>query len=159
MTPRLYVGRIPGQTPRSAADASVGPWEASNEPAGWVQADPRGPGRLPVRSSAYTSRKTGSFKRLFALAVIALFVDIAPAADAVRSLTILHTNDLHARLTPSDRGAGGFAQLAAAIRHERENCGSCLLLNAGDLVQGSPVSTVFHGIPVYRISNLFGFDA
>jgi 5'-nucleotidase / UDP-sugar diphosphatase len=93
------------------------------------------------------------------LTLLALFLRIAPAADAVRSLTILHTNDLHARLTPSDRGQGGFAQLAAAIRHERENCHSCLLLNAGDLVQGSPVSTIFRGVPVYQIANLFGFDA
>jgi 2',3'-cyclic-nucleotide 2'-phosphodiesterase (5'-nucleotidase family) len=98
-------------------------------------------------------------RRIVAFAALALFVRIAPAGDTIRSLTILHTNDLHARLTPSDRGRGGFAQLAGAIRHQRENCDSCLLLNAGDLVQGSPVSTIFHGAPVYQIANLFGFDA
>src|SRR5262249_12828369 len=31
--------------------------------------------------------------------------------------------------------------------------------NAGDLVQGSPVSTIFHGLPVIEIANLMGFDA
>lgn len=51
------------------------------------------------------------------------------------------------------------ACLAAAIRRERAGCGDCLLLNAGDLVQGTPVSTIFHGLPVYEIANLFGFDA
>ena len=76
-----------------------------------------------------------------------------PAQDSVRSLTILHTNDLHARLLPDDQGRGGFAALAAAIRREREGCDSCLLLNAGDLVQGTPVSTLFHGLPVYEIAN------
>jgi 5'-nucleotidase/UDP-sugar diphosphatase len=77
----------------------------------------------------------------------------------VRSLTILHTNDLHARLTPLENGRGGFAALAAVIRQEREHCTDCLLLNAGDLAQGSPVSTIFQGQPVFDIANLFGFDA
>src|SRR5437763_10904881 len=95
--------------------------------------------------------------RSLALLALALFVRIAPAEE--RAVTILHTNDLHAHLTPSDRGQGGFAQLVAAIRGEREHCIGCLLLNAGDLVQGTPVSTIFHGEPVYQIGNLFGFDA
>jgi len=82
-----------------------------------------------------------------------------PLAAEVRTLTILHTNDLHARLSPSETNAGGFAYVVAAIRHEREGCNDCILLNAGDLVQGSPVSTIFHGTPVYEIGNLFGFDA
>ena len=83
----------------------------------------------------------------------------APLAAEVRSLTILHTNDLHARLSPLEDRQGGFAYFAAAIRHERANCTDCILLFAGDLVQGSPVSTIFHGLPVYEIANLFGFDA
>ena len=66
----------------------------------------------------------------------------------IRSLTILHTNDLHARLTSLTNGRGGFAELAAVIRRERAHCSDCILLNAGDLAQGSPVSTIFHGEPV-----------
>ena len=53
----------------------------------------------------------------------------------IRSLTILHTNDIHARLTPLDNRQGGFAYLAAVIRRERANCIDCLLLNAGDMVR------------------------
>ncbi len=77
----------------------------------------------------------------------------------VRTLTILHTNDLHARLTPLENRNGGFAYVAAVIRREREHCTDCLVLFAGDLVQGTPVSTIFHGLPVYEIANLLGFDA
>jgi 2',3'-cyclic-nucleotide 2'-phosphodiesterase (5'-nucleotidase family) len=33
------------------------------------------------------------------------------------------------------------------------------LLSAGDLVQGTPVSTIFHGLPVFEVANLLGFDA
>jgi 5'-nucleotidase/UDP-sugar diphosphatase len=97
-------------------------------------------------------------RRCLALAAL-LLAGAAFAQPALRAITILHTNDLHAHLLPSDAGAGGFAQLAAAIRHERENCSGCLLLNAGDLVQGTPVSTIFRGVPAYEIANLFGFDA
>src|ERR1051326_1863789 len=80
-------------------------------------------------------------------------------AAEIRSLTILHVNDIHARLTPLDNRQGGFAYLAAVIRRERANCTDCILLDAGDLVQGTPVSTIFHGLPVYELGNLLGFDA
>jgi 5'-nucleotidase / UDP-sugar diphosphatase len=94
-------------------------------------------------------------RRLLALA---LLLGSTLAAE-VRSLTILHTNDLHARISPLDNHNGGFAYLAAVIRRERQGCTDCILLNAGDLAQGSPVSTIFHGLPVFQIANLFGFDA
>jgi 2',3'-cyclic-nucleotide 2'-phosphodiesterase (5'-nucleotidase family) len=81
------------------------------------------------------------------------------AAQNVRPLTILHSNDLHAHLLPNDLDRGGFARLATAVREEKRNCAACLYLNAGDLVQGTPVSTIYHGKPVYQIANLIGFDA
>ena len=79
--------------------------------------------------------------------------------QATKPLTILHTNDLHARFLPNDRQLGGFAQVATVLRRERAGCGHCLTLDAGDLVQGSPVSTMFRGLPVYEVANAFGFDA
>ena len=77
----------------------------------------------------------------------------------VRSLTILHTNDLHARLSPLINNHGGFAYFAAVVERERAGCTDCILLNGGDLAQGSPVSTIYQGMPVFEIANLFGFDA
>ena len=90
--------------------------------------------------------------------VVALFFCFSGLAE-VRTLTILHTNDLHARISPLENGNGGFARLATVIQRERAGCNDCLVLNAGDLVQGSPVSTIFHGLPVFEIANLLGFDA
>ncbi|MBZ5728653.1 MAG: bifunctional metallophosphatase/5'-nucleotidase [Acidobacteriia bacterium] len=95
------------------------------------------------------------FRRTISLALLAC----APLAAEIRSLTILHTNDVHARLLPLENRNGGFAYLAAVIRRERAGCTDCILLNAGDLVQGTPVSTIFHGLPVYQIANLFGYSA
>src|SRR5215472_4029113 len=92
------------------------------------------------------------------LVAASLFLAACGCAE-VRSLTILHTNDLHARISPLENGHGGFAYVAAAVNRERGGCMDCIFLNAGDLVQGSPVSTIFHGLPVYEIANLLGFDA
>jgi 2',3'-cyclic-nucleotide 2'-phosphodiesterase (5'-nucleotidase family) len=95
-----------------------------------------------------------------AAGVAAFIVLVAfPLAAEVRTLTILHTNDLHARLMPLENHHGGFAYLAAVIRRERANCKDCILLNAGDVAQGTPVSTIFHGLPVFEIANLLGYDA
>src|SRR5271156_760426 len=93
-------------------------------------------------------------RRLLALILFA----IAVRAQDVRALTILHSTDLHAHLLPDDRGMGGFAYLATAVREERAHCAACLYLNAGDLVQGTPVSTLFKGLPIYQIANRLGFD-
>ena len=93
---------------------------------------------------------------LIALLLLAL---VAPAAEPLRSLTILHTNDLHARLSPDQEGRGGFAYLATVIRRERAGAEACLVVDAGDFVQGSPVSTIYKGVPIYEIVNPFGYDA
>ena len=81
------------------------------------------------------------------------------ARGEVRKLTILHTNDLHARVVPDDQGRGGFAYVAAVLRAERQGCGHCVHLSAGDLVQGMPVSSIFRGVPVFEMANRMGIDA
>jgi len=90
---------------------------------------------------------------------IPLAAQLPPGGDGLKSLTILHSNDLHAHLLPDDQDRGGFARLATLIRQQKAQCRACLYLNAGDLVQGTPVSTIFHGTPIYQIANLIGLDA
>ena len=92
--------------------------------------------------------------RLLAFLLFAL----SALAQDVRPLTILHSNDLHAHLLPDDKGMGGLAYLATAVREERARSTASLYLNAGDLVQGTPVSTLFKGLPIYQIANRLGFD-
>jgi len=75
-----------------------------------------------------------------------------------RTLTILHTNDLHARFLPNEKKEGGFAAIAALLRQQRAGCTNCLTLDAGDMVQGTPVSTIFKGVPIYEVANSFGVD-
>lgn len=94
--------------------------------------------------------------RAFLLLLLGL---AASAQGEVRKLTILHTNDLHARVIPDDQGRGGFAEIAAVLRAQREGCGHCMHLSAGDLITGMPVSTLFQGLPVFEIANRMGIDA
>lgn len=86
------------------------------------------------------------------------------------SLTILFFNDLHGHLQPFEvkdeqgtRGAGGMARMAALIRDIRKenNRGHVrtVVLMAGDLLQGTPMSTVFQGEPDIRCLNAVGLNA
>lgn len=86
------------------------------------------------------------------------------APDLVE-LTILHTNDVHSRLEPfpadagPNAGRGGVAaraSLIANIRREREHV---LLLDAGDIFQGTPFFNIFGGEPEIKAMSLMGYDA
>jgi 2',3'-cyclic-nucleotide 2'-phosphodiesterase (5'-nucleotidase family) len=82
-------------------------------------------------------------------------------------LTILHVNDTHGRILPyietnasSDEMVSGAAYLAKMIQKERsQNPEGTLLLSAGDMFQGTPVSNTFKGRPVIEVMNYLKFDA
>src|SRR4051812_20219703 len=66
------------------------------------------------------------------------------------SLLILHTNDIHAHLLPFQdaKGAtvGGAAARSALIASMRAHHGRTLLLDAGDVFQGTPIYNFFRGV-------------
>ncbi len=99
------------------------------------------------------------FRPVAALALLALllFACATPAGDTAR-LTILHLNDLHARFLPDEEGRGGFAHLATAIAQEKARAKNAIVLMAGDLVQGTPVSSIYEGVPCYEVASLLGID-
>jgi 2',3'-cyclic-nucleotide 2'-phosphodiesterase (5'-nucleotidase family) len=92
------------------------------------------------------------------LFLLVLLAGCASGQQEIRKLTILHTNDLHARLLPDAEGFGGFAYVAAAIQQEKASSEATLVLHGGDFVQGTPVSTIFRGEPVWEIGNHLGID-
>jgi 2',3'-cyclic-nucleotide 2'-phosphodiesterase/3'-nucleotidase/5'-nucleotidase len=87
-------------------------------------------------------------------------------ADSLVHLTVLSTNDLHGalegRVQPwsGGRTVGGAAILAATIAEERaENPEGTLLLDGGDMMQGTPISNLVQGASVIDVMNAAGYDA
>ena len=77
----------------------------------------------------------------------------SPATTRRPRLRVITTNDFHGRLLPEKptwaggREVGGGAVLASYFRHERAGFGGApvLLLDAGDIMQGTPISNLTGG--------------
>ncbi|MCC6371230.1 MAG: metallophosphatase [Bacteroidia bacterium] len=80
-------------------------------------------------------------------------------------LTILYTNDTHSRIEPFPAndakyaGEGGFSKRARLIESIRKNSAHVLLLDAGDIFQGTPYFNYYHGELEYKLMSLMGYDA
>ncbi len=80
-------------------------------------------------------------------------------------LTILHTNDVHSRLDPfpmdgsRNQGLGGVAARSALIKQIREEAENVLLLDAGDIFQGTPYFNMYKGEPEIKAMSKMGYDA
>ncbi len=80
-------------------------------------------------------------------------------------LTVLHTNDWHSRIDPfpaTDKkfgGQGGAVRRAEAIRKIRESESNVLLLDSGDIFQGTPYFNFYGGELEYKLMSEMGYDA
>lgn len=89
----------------------------------------------------------------------------AAAAFATKKLTILHTNDVHSRIDPfpmdgsRNQGQGGVAQRAGLIRQIRREEEEVLLLDAGDIFQGTPYFNIYKGEPEIKAMTAMQYDA
>ncbi len=87
------------------------------------------------------------------------------ANEVKTSLTILHTNDVHSHIEPfadDDKkypGLGGAAHRATIIDNIRKNEQAVLLLDAGDIFQGTPYFNFFHGDLEIDLMNKMQYDA
>ena len=94
-------------------------------------------------------------------------------AAAEYNLTILHTNDFHARFEPISKydgpcGAedntagecfGGSARLMTAIAEARERAGNSILMDGGDQFQGTLFYTQYKGTLAAEMMNQMGYNA
>jgi len=80
-------------------------------------------------------------------------------------LTILHTNDMHSQIDPFPKdhpkfpGSGGFARIAKEVDEIKKLRSNVLLLDAGDIFQGSPYFNFFKGELEIKLMNEMGYDA
>lgn len=82
-----------------------------------------------------------------------------------KHLTILHTNDTHSQIEPfaTDHhkysNKGGVARRASLIEKIRKQNPNTLLLDAGDIFQGTPYFNYFGGEIEFKLMSLLKYDA
>lgn len=110
-----------------------------------------------------------SLSKFTATAAVGLF---ASFAHADYSLTILHTNDFHARFEPIskyDSGCseesnqegkcfGGSARLVTAVTAARARSNNSILVDGGDQFQGTLFYTYYKGKLAAEMMNKLGYD-
>ncbi|WP_412850424.1 bifunctional metallophosphatase/5'-nucleotidase [Chryseobacterium sp. PMSZPI] len=84
---------------------------------------------------------------------------------SANKLTILHTNDQHSRIEPFDASytknpnQGGFARRASLIQQIRNQENNVLLLDSGDIFQGTPYFNFFGGELEFKLMSMMKYDA
>ena len=80
-------------------------------------------------------------------------------------ITILHTNDTHSQIDPvppNDKlypGKGGVARRATLVKRVRRQNPNTLLIDAGDVFQGTPYFNFYKGEVEYKAMSAIGYDA
>lgn len=78
-------------------------------------------------------------------------------------ITILHTNDMHSHIQPfksgKNKGLGGMAQRAGLINSIRSQEDHVLLLDAGDIFQGTPYFNFYGGELEFKLMSEMKYDA
>ncbi|HZV71810.1 MAG TPA: metallophosphatase [Saprospiraceae bacterium] len=85
--------------------------------------------------------------------------------EELTKLLILHTNDIHSRVEPfpedgsKNAGLGGAARRAALIEKFRKENEHVLLLDSGDIFQGTPYFNFFLGELDIKLMTQMGYEA
>lgn len=82
-----------------------------------------------------------------------------------KKITILHTNDTHSNIDPFPEnhakypGLGGVARRYELVQQVRGESDNVLLLDAGDIFQGTPYFNRYKGILEMKLMTELGYDA
>lgn len=85
-------------------------------------------------------------------------------APEVKKLTILHTNDVHSHIDPFPAtdpkypDMGGAARRAKLIEDIRKENANVLLLDAGDIFQGTPYFNYYGGELEFKLMSMMQYD-
>ena len=88
----------------------------------------------------------------------------APEKD-LKHITILHTNDVHSHIDPFEADhadfpdMGGAARRYTLIKKIRQENPNTLLLDAGDIFQGTPYFNYYGGELEFKLMSMMGYDA
>lgn len=85
--------------------------------------------------------------------------------EAKKQITILHTNDVHSHIEPfpandpRHANQGGVARRLSIINNIRKENPHVLLLDAGDMFQGTPYFNFYGGELEFKLMSKLGYDA
>lgn len=101
-------------------------------------------------------------KKVLSLVLVVLLIlssfSFAFAEDAETvKITIIHTNDTHARLVGSDSQIG-FAKIASLIKEAKVANPNTLVLDAGDTLHGMPIVNISKGENAINVLEAAGYD-
>ncbi len=86
------------------------------------------------------------------------------ATDNIKHLTILHTNDVHSHIDPfpatdaRNANMGGVSRRASLIETIRKENSNVLLLDAGDVFQGTPYFNYYGGELEFKLMSMMKYD-
>lgn len=106
-----------------------------------------------------------SNKKLVFIALLLSFFTIAIIAGEKVKLVILHTNDTHSQVEPTEKSSsktadmGGYARRMGVINQIREQEKNVILLDAGDFSQGTPYFNFYNGRVEIDALNKMKYDA
>jgi 5'-nucleotidase/UDP-sugar diphosphatase len=115
------------------------------------------------------------YRKYFLQALASMFIAllcVSCSQSQPKSLTILHTNDIHASFLPHEAFwmrsdpkpmVGGFQELWWMVDSIRKAKGDVLILDGGDVMTGSPISEIDYkgstGGALFEMMNNIGYDA
>jgi 5'-nucleotidase len=86
------------------------------------------------------------------------------SASTVKKITILHTNDVHSHIDPfgpndgRNANKGGVARRATLVESIRKDNPNTLLLDAGDIFQGTPYFNYYGGELEFKLMSMLKYD-
>lgn len=89
---------------------------------------------------------------------------LAAASRRIRTVSIFHTTDLHGHIVPTSNydgigNLGGLARCVTQIRRWRRECPDSLLVDIGDVYQGTAAGLDSKGKVMVELFNRVGYDA
>ncbi|NLB91007.1 MAG: bifunctional metallophosphatase/5'-nucleotidase, partial [Clostridiales bacterium] len=102
-----------------------------------------------------------SKKLLALLLTLLMLVAVVPAVAQTTSqpfsITVFHTNDVHANANPSP--GMGYAMMAAYVEQGKKEADHVLLFDAGDTFHGTVFATAVEGASIAQVLNNVGYTA
>ena len=116
-------------------------------------------------------QKTAASSALLGLGGLSPLSSAAPRVSlssfktlSTKHLTVLHTNDVHSYIDPfpanhpKNPNMGGVARRAALIENIRKENPNVLLLDAGDIFQGTPYFNYYGGELEFKLMTMMKYD-